>query len=430
MFMKTEVKTSIEGLEVGMYVSRLDRPWIKTPFALKGLSIKSVDDIEKLRKYCSYVYVDVAKGSSPAPHYWILMDGPGKNNQPRQDLRHTKPANKHPAGDDFTRARKTNYTTTTRFESELGTAKDICKDINDDLRRILSDLKQDRELDVETLKKGVSVLTESIARNPAAMMWVISLRKVDDYTYSRSLGTSVWCATFGRHLGLEKSSLETLALGGLLLDVGKSRLPKELLQKSDPLNPQERRQMESHVDMGVKILEDSQNAPSGETIPIEVLKMVATHHERADGSGYPQGLVNDEITLFGRIAGIVDSYDAMTNKCPYLKGEPMTPHAAITELYELRDQKYQSELIEQFIQAVGLYPTGSLVELNTGEVGAVVAVNGLRRLRPSIVLLLDKSKEPLSEFVSMDLSQMSKDISVSCGLTSGAYGIDMNELFL
>ncbi len=158
--------------------------------------------------------------------------------------------------------------------------------------------------------------------------------------------------------------------------------------------------------------------------------MVATHHERADGSGYPQGLANDEITLYGRIAGIVDSYDAMTNKCPYLQGEPMTPHAAINELYELRDKKYQSELIEQFIQAVGLYPTGSLVELSTGEVAAVVAINGLRRLRPSIILLLDKNKKPLPEFVSMDLSRTNKDISVSRVLTSGAYGIVMSELFL
>jgi hypothetical protein len=120
----------------------------------------------------------------------------------------------------------------------------------------------------------------------------------------------------------------------------------------------------------------------------------------------------------------------MTSQCPYIKGRPMAPHEAITELYELRGEKYQAELIEQFIQAVGLYPTGSLVELNTGEVGAVVEVNGLRRLRPSIILLLDKDKEPLPEFVKMDLSQMSEEVTVAHGLKSGTYGIDMNQLFL
>jgi len=428
--MKTEVKTSIEGLEVGMYVSRLDRPWIKTPFMLQGLDIKSAADIEELKKYCNYVYVDVEKGSSPDPRYWVLREGPRNYNKPQSGAPQKDSKKSRRGNDDFTRLRKVSYKNSTQIESELEIAKVICKDINDDLKQMLSDLERGRDLDVETVKKGISVMTESIIRNPAAMTWVISLRKADDYTYSRSLGTSVWCATFGRHLGLETSSLETLALGGLLLDVGKSMLPKELLQTNGPLGPEQRQQMDTHVELGLKILADNQNAPSGERIPLEVLKMVATHHERADGSGFPQGLENNEIPLFGRIAGIADSYDAMTSQCSYIEGRPMTPHDAINELYELRDKKYQAELIEQFIQAVGLYPTGSLVELSTGEVGAVVAVNGLRRLRPSVVLLLDKNKEPLPEFIQMDLSQTSKEITVSHGLKSGAYGIDMNQLFL
>jgi HD-GYP domain-containing protein (c-di-GMP phosphodiesterase class II) len=429
-FMKNEIKTSIDGLEVGMYVSRLDRPWIKTPFELKGLNIKSAADIERIRKYCNYVYVDVERGSSPEPCFWVLRQAQRNNSYLQKDPSRTKSANTHSASDEFTRVRKRNYTTSSKFEPELETAKEIYRGINDDLTQVMPWLKLGRDLDIETIKQGISIMTESIIRNPAAMMWVISLRKVDDHTYSRSLGTSVWCVTFGRHLGLEKSSLEALALGGLLLDIGKSKLSKKLLQKKGPLTPEEKQQMDIHVDLGVKILADSQNAHPGEKIPNEVLKMIATHHERADGSGYPQCLVNNEIPLFGRIAGIVDSYDAMTSSCPYMKRDPLTPHEAIAELYELRDRSFQTELIEQFIQAVGLYPTGTLVELSTGEVGAVVAVNGLKRLRPSIIVLLDENKEPLSEFVSMDLSQASEDITVARGLTSGAYGINMSELFL
>ncbi len=158
--------------------------------------------------------------------------------------------------------------------------------------------------------------------------------------------------------------------------------------------------------------------------------MVATHHERADGSGYPQGLSNNEIPLFGRIAVIVDSYDAINSRHVHGQGRAKSPHEAISELYELRGSKFQTELIEQFIQAVGLYPTGSLVELNTGEVGAVVAINGLRRLRPTVILLLDKNKEPLPEFIMTDLSKINDSIAVVRGLPVGSYGIDMNELFL
>ena len=427
---KFEIKTSIEGLRTGMFVSRLDRPWINSPFLLEGLKIESDNDIEQLRKLCSYVYVDVEKGASPDRCYWVLNPGPKKYSQPKAGQHQTASAARYAEFNNPARPGEVTYQNTTSFKSEMVSAKDIYKDINDDLKQIFSDLDQGKDLDVEALKKGVSVMTESIARNPAAMMWIISLKKLDDYSYLRSLGTSVWCATFGRHLGLEISSLKALALGGLLLDIGKTRLPEELLHKTGPLDPQEREQMEEHVDIGLKILADCQDASGKEAVPLEVMQMIATHHERADGSGYPQGLVNKATSLFGRIASIVDSYDAMTSKSPYSSREPMTPHEAVTELYELRDRKYQAELIEQFIQAVGLYPTGSLVELNTGEVGAVVAVNRLKRLQPSIVLLLDKNKQPLSEFRAIDLSQVDRSISISRGLMTGAYGINMNELFL
>ena len=427
---ESEVKTSVEGLEIGMFVSRLDHPWIDSPFLLEGLDIESDDDIEQLRKLCIYVYVDVEKGATPEPCYWITTGDPGKANQSQSGQQNTTSARKFSGRNDSAQPEKRSYPVTTSFESELETVKGIYQDINNDVRTILFDLKQGRDLDVEMLRKRITVMTESIARNPAAMMWVISLRSEGDYNYSRSLGTSVWCATFGRHLGLEMPALEALALGGLLLDIGKTRLPGELLHISGSLTPQERQQMEKHVDIGVRILADGQDKLAGEAIPLEVMQMVATHHERADGSGYPKGLVADEIPLFGRIASIVDSYDAMTSRQPYENGEPMTPHEAVTELFELREEKYQADLIEQFIQAVGLYPTGSLVELNTGEVGAVVAVNGLRRLRPSIVLLLDKNKEPLPELVAIDLSQMDRKVSVSNGLKSGACGSDMNQLFL
>ena len=428
--MKTEVKTSIEGLEIGMYVSRLDRPWLNTPFALQGVQIKTADDIEKLRKYCNYVFVDVDKGTSPDPRFWVLRDGQRKYDQPKQVRHKTKSQAQQPTREDFSRLKTNSYPVTTQFTGELETAKDIYKDVSTDLKQMLSRLEHDGELDMVAVRKGVTDMTESIIRNPSAMMWVISLRSVDDYSYSRALSTSVWCATFGRHLGLEKSSIETLAIGGLLLDIGKTGVPQEVLHKKGPLCQEDIEQMQKHVDIGVKILANSARADTNNKMPREVLQMVATHHERADGSGYPQGISNNEIPLFGRIAAIVDSYDAMNSKRPHIHAEAKSPHEAVAELYEMRGKKFQAELIEQFIQAVGLYPTGSLVELSTGEVGAVVAINGLRRLRPSIILLLDKDKEPLPKFVMMDLSQTNEDIKVSHGLPVGAYGINMNELFL
>jgi len=426
--MKNEVKTSIDGLDVGMYISRLDRPWIKTPFALEGIKITSRDEITRVRKYCNYVYVDVEQGASPDARYWILTGVPSTANQGRAQsrVRTSRSGEKQ----EYRALRKTTYRESETFKSEIKTASKASHKLTKGYKKLLRDLETGRNLDLNTVETGISYMVESVLRNPSAMMWIVQLEKLDEYTYSRALGTSVWCATFGRHLGLEKDAIRQLAMGGLLLDLGKSRLPVELLKKKGKLTEDELKIMYQHVDLGVKLLASEKDTLKMKKLDMVVLQMVATHHERADGSGYPQGLNIQNIPMFGRIAGIVDSYDAMTSVRPFLNAGPRTPHEVIAELYDLRGSKFQAELVEQFIQTVGLYPTGSLVELNTGEVGAVVAINGLHRLKPTVMLLLDEHKEPYTEFRHLNLSTVEGDVRVEKGLSPNAYGINMTELFL
>jgi HD-GYP domain-containing protein (c-di-GMP phosphodiesterase class II) len=428
--MKKEVKTSVDGLEIGMYVSRLDKPWLKTPFELQGFHIRSDQDIERLRKYCNYVYVDVEAGASPAPRFWVLREGLRAYSKPSNNPGNKKLSSERKVHNEYTTLRKTTYANTVKYDAELKTASQAYENISSDFQQLLANLSRGAEIDLTALNESISNVVDSIIRNPDAMALVIKLKQLDDYTYTRSLGTSVWCATFGRHLGLDKQSIESLALGGLLLDTGKSQIPLELLKKKGALSPGERDQMRAHVDFGLRMLAASTRQSLKQKLPMDVLQMIASHHERADGSGYPQGLSNSEIPIFGRIAGIVGSFDAMTSRRPYVTSGPMPPHEAIAELYGLRGKTFQAELVEQFIQTVGLYPTGSLVELNTGAVGAVIAVNGLRRLRPSIMLLLDENKEPLQDFKYVDLSLTDESLSVATGLPPGAYGIDMKEVFL
>lgn len=428
--MKTEVKTSVDGLEIGMFVSRLDRPWIKTPFDLEGIKITSPEDIERIRKYCSYVYIDVEQGVSPDPRYWIL------NNAPEHQIFGEDPAPRSQAAiaeikREYQSLRKTTYQNSEKFSVEVETAARTSEALSHEYKQLLSDLEKGREIDLSVVKAGVSDMVESVTRNPAAMMWIVQLKKLDEYSYSRALGTSVWCATFGRHLGLEVKSINKLAFGGLVLDLGKCRLPPAILHKKGGLTDDELKLVREHVDQSVRILIDNESKKGGRNrLDFDVLQMVSTHHERYDGSGYPQGVTNDDIPMFGRIAGIVDSYDAMTSERPYMESRPLSPHEAITELYGLRDIKFQAELVEQFIQTVGLYPTGSLVELNTGQVGAVVETNGLRRLQPTLMLLLDENKEPYTEFKRLNLTTAGDAIRVERGLEPGAYGINMQELFL
>ncbi len=429
--MKNILKTSISGLTIGMYVSKLDRPWIKTPFLLEGILIKTNEDIEMIRRYCSYVYVDIEKGSTPNVEYWIT-DETKKYKQSKDDVKITsyseESSKKLPAskGNHFDALRRRTYVNTTDVMDEIKAAKAACNQLGDNFKTLLTDVKLGKNIDLEIVKKGVLDMVDSIVRNPSASMWVLQMRKHDDYLYSRALGNSVWCAMFARHLGLERDGINNLALGGLLLDIGKTKIPGEIMNKKGELTMQEKKVLRAHVNIGVKMLIEKAQG----VFPHELLAMVATHHERHNGTGYPQKMDGDKIPLYGKIAGIVDTYDAMTTKSPYSEMPAMSPHKAISGLYKYRDTKFQAELIEQFIQAVGIFPTGTLVELSTGEVGAVTAVNGLRRLRPSVMVLLDKDKKPMPSFVHLDLARANSDIRIMHGVNPEKYGIDLTELFL
>jgi cyclic di-GMP phosphodiesterase len=408
---KTEVKIKLEGLQIGMFVSKTDRDWSDLPFMLAGILIRSHEEIDTFTQYCNYVYIDSSKGISASPMYWI------QNNQ-QEHNREIIDKGKN----EYDLLRKEEYKTVESLGNEIDTAKNIVNEVNLQISQTFEDLKNNSDLNITGLKEAVSQTVNSVVRNPTALKLVVTLQKSDHYSYSHALATSVWCAQFGRQLGLEKKSIEDLSLGGLLLDIGKSKIPEKLLSKNGPLTVDEIIMLRSHVDFSIQLLVNYQD------ISHSVMRMVATHHERADGSGYPLGELNKDIPIYGRIAGIVDSFDAMTTKRPF-SDIFLSPHEAISHLYESRGTLFQADLVEQFIQVVGMYPTGTLVELNTGQIGVVTAINGLKRLKPTVMLILDENKQPYEEFNSIDLTK-DEDYSVTHTLKHGAYGVNMNDLFL
>ncbi|MCP3850334.1 MAG: DUF3391 domain-containing protein [Gammaproteobacteria bacterium] len=412
-----EVKTSIADLKIGMFVSQLDRPWLETPYSLEGLLISSESEIQELAKYCSYVFVDLEQGISPKIRYWAVGNEDEMVLENKNSFIFSQDCSK-----EFKQYRQCVYETTIELKEELLAAKTVFKNVAEKTQRVFEALSKDKQLDLVALKPAVKATVDSIIRNPTAMSLLVQLRKSDDYNYTHALGTSVWCAQFGRHLGLKKQDINTLALGGLLLDVGKLKLPDTLISSPHQYNSNDLESVKQHVVLGLKILKQS---AGNEQV---LLEMVASHHERADGSGYQLGLTNKKIPLFGRLAGIVDSYDAMTSKRIHTEST-FSPHEAMNELYKMRGKQFQAGLVEQFIQTVGLYPTGSLVELNTGEVAVVTEINDLKRLFPHVMVLLDKNKHPYDEFRTIDLSKVT-GVKVVLGLESGAYGIKMEELFL
>lgn len=408
-----EVWISVRGLELGMWVSRLDRPWLETPFPLEGLSLRTDDDIEMLQRTCSYVYIDTQRGLAPDLRFLEFSDNPLVRSARGQE--------------EVDALRKTNWTTSSDLQSEVKRAEKVHGTLQLDIAQVMGDLQAGRHLDLQKLKEGVEAMVDSILRNPSAFTWLMEIKQRDNYHYQHALSCSIWSATFGRHLGLERNELHTLALGGLLCDVGKTQMPIELLAKRTVLTESEVHLVRQHVEHSLKIVGKTKG------LPTNIIEMVATHHERHNGSGYPLGLKGLEIPIYGRIMGLIDSYDAMTCARPYAASR--SPHKAVAELYDQRGALFQPELVEQFIQTCGIYPTGTLVELSSGEIGVVTAVHSLKRLRPTIMLLLDENKKALAQFSVLDLTQTEHDkhgqpLTIKAGLPSGAHGINTHELFL
>ena len=179
-----------------------------------------------------------------------------------------------------------------------------------------------------------------------------------------------------------------LGLAGMLLDVGKIKIPDEVLNKTGMLTPDEYQLMKAHVMHSVELVRSANGH-----LPAGVEDIILQHHERQDGTGYPRGLKGSEISVDGAIAAIVDSFSALTSERCF--AEPMAPSSALNHLHEMRGQTFNEGLVEQFIQCIGVYPVGSAVELNTGEIGIVMTQNDLRRLQPSVMLVLDRDRKQL-----------------------------------
>ena len=408
-----EVRITVQGLTLGMYVSRLDRPWIETAFLMQGIKITTEDEIAMLQRLCNHVWVDVVLGTSPNPRF-LAFEEPDPVRQAR-------------GAAEVEALRKTRWEPQLAVQAELRQADAIHATLAASIEEVMNDLRDGKHLDLERLKDGIDAMIDSILRNPTAFVWLKEMKRRDNYAYQHAMGCAVLAASFGRHLGLERPELQLLALAGLLCDVGKTRVSEELLHTSRTLLHAEIEQVRQHVQHGLEIID----ATPG--LSPKIREIVATHHERHDGSGYPWKLSGPDIPIFGRIMGIVDSYDAMTSARPYAASR--SPHQAVNELYQQRGKLFQAELVEQFIQSCGIYPTGSLVELSNGQVAVVTDVHSLKRLRPRVMLLLDADKTPLKQFRALDLGEVDRDesgqpLSVKTGLPSGAYGIDPVELFL
>ena len=392
---------AVEDLQLGMYVSKLDRPWTETPFVFQGFVLKSDKQIDTLRKHCKHVFVDPEK----------------------EDLSEVGKV----TAEDIAKIRGTTvYREVASVEVELPRAQKAFSSSTVVVKELSRAVEIGNAIDTSRSKEAASQITESVVRNPDAMALLMKLQEKSGATLSRAVEVSVMMTIFGRFLQLPHDRLELLGMLGLLQDVGKLRLPTDLASRG-PINAAEIELYRTHVNHSVEILVKTPG------LSPELPGLASLHHERFDGSGYPRGLRGEAIALFGLIAGIVDTFDTLTAPPPF--GEHMAPANALSVIYKGRGKQFHPALVEQFIQCIGVYPVGSAIELNSGEIGVVIAQNLVRRLQPRIMVVKDARGNPLIPYKMLDLMKEPKfkadePYRILRTLEYDAVKIDPRELFL
>jgi len=442
--LQKRIKIDTANIEMGMFVAQLDRSWLETPFIERGFEVLKSDQIDMLRKLCTHVYVDVERsslsekqirkaheqsaeaGKDPFSTTRIerrrALRSPKKVRGFLSVLRRLKPASR--SGDNAADSENLSSTVATRVEAPQAAAAFgiAC----DQMREILGAVKKGRRVEIDAIRAAVDPMIDSVGRNPDALAWYGALRKREDGTLSYTMTTSIWALILGRHLGFERHRLQNLAMGGLLLDIGNVRIPRSVAMKEGPLTDEEHEIVQMHVKYGVDIVKKT------DAFGEEVAELVGCHHERFDGSGYPNGLSGKDIPVYGRISGLIDCYDAIISRKPYR--EPKCAFDAVRELNQLAGTKFQPHVVEQFIQALGMFPTGSLVELNSGEVAIVIEQNRRHRLRPNLLMILDEKKRPVANKI-MELSKVPATGEtpqgrwVVSGYDAGKFDIDPKDYF-
>jgi HD-GYP domain-containing protein (c-di-GMP phosphodiesterase class II) len=368
---QTKKKLDVSQLEVGMYVCELDRPWLETPFLLQGFPLRTPEDIAEVRNVCEYVYIDVSLGKDSV------------HSIPATKIAHTiqKEMEKIPNPDHVPR-----YPVSVTLEKEIKKADNIQKKTRGLVQKYLDDLRTGKSITPDNAKEVVTEVVDSIIHNPSALMCYTLLQNRDERTSDHSMNVCILALAFGRYLGLSEDELNELGIGALLHDLGKVKIPMEILHKTERLTDEEFNIIRQHPVHGRVILEEA----SGK-VPQTVIDVTYSHHERANGSGYPQGLLLKELHLFVKIVAIVDVYDAITSDRSYHDG--ISSHDALKRMYEWRETDFDPDLLEKFIQCLGIYPIGTIVELNTGDIGVVVEVDPRCRLKPRVMLIMDPDKQ-------------------------------------
>lgn len=371
-------KIPVAKLTKGMTVVELDRPWTDVPVMFQEVTIESDKEINLLRKYCQHVYIDY--------HSYKTIYAQQLVNRKREQI--------------YKKPNLTPQQASISLREELPKAQKTFDKSHKHINTLMRDVQRDSKIDIEGSKELVSSCVDSILSDETAMFWLSKIKNKDEYTAEHCIRVGILSIAFGKYLQLPRAELELLGLCGMLHDVGKMKVPQHILNKEGPLTEDEYKIVKEHTVLGYVFLRNHGG------IDEQVCTAAYNHHERMNGRGYPRKVSAELLSTYDRIIAIVDSYDAMISDRCYRKG--MSPSRALSQLYKGQGDLYDEQLIKQFIQMVGVYPVGSMVEFSNGQVGVVLSVNENSKLEPVVELVTDANKNRIKPR-AVDLTKQPQD---------------------
>jgi HD-GYP domain-containing protein (c-di-GMP phosphodiesterase class II) len=348
------IPVSCDQLQLGMYVAELDRSWLQTSFHSHGFLLNQHEQIEELRRLCEYVYVDpVLSELDDSEMFATGLTGRVSVLAPAEHL------------------------------SPLSRQRAELRALGHAFAEAVHAVRQSEALSLTPLRQALAPIVTSLVSDADTIPWLLATELKVGFLHRRALGSSVLMALAGRRIGFSQAILDELALAGLLMDIGKLSVPITILAKIQPLTTHERGFVERHVRRGLYMVR------SASVISATVEDAVLGHHERLDGSGYPRGLRRTQLPLAARLAGVVDTYDAMLHDRRYARA--VAPHDAMRIVNGMCEKKFDTAIVRSFMLSLGLYPTGSWVQIADGRLGIVRRQADDEPTRPHVALLSDSA---------------------------------------